>query len=285
MAMTDMREPSTIEVEWVIRFLIRITLSGYVAQRNTEADRPFRFASLAGMNPGEQPADGTRSASDSASQPLRSDAERNRERIIAAARTVFARDGLNASMASVAREAGVGIATMFRRFPTKEELIAAVFADRMDAYARATAEALDDPDPWRAFTDYIETVCAMQAADRGFADILTMNFPGAEAMEARRAEAYNGFLELITRAKDSGHLREDFTSRDLVLLLMANAGVTNATGEAAPDAWRRLVAWMIQSFQAPSRGQLPDPPEDAALYQAMRRANPGTTPPESTSAN
>ncbi|MFD7204332.1 TetR/AcrR family transcriptional regulator [Streptomyces sp. NPDC059893] len=217
---------------------------------------------------------------ESAAQPLRSDAERNRARIIAAARTVFRRDGLSASMASVAREAEVGIATMFRRFPTKEELVAAVFADRMDAYVQATAEALANPDPWQGFADYIETVCAMQAADRGFADVLTMSLPGAETLEACRAEAYEGFLELIARAKDSGDLREDFTSRDLVLLLMANAGVLSATDEDAPGAWRRPVAWMIQSFKAPGRGPLPDPPEDAALYQAMRRASSGITSPE-----
>ncbi len=84
---------------------------------------------------------------DDAAQPLRSDAERNRGRVIATAHIVFARDVLNASMASVAREAGAGIATMFRRFPTKEELVAAVFTDRMDAYADAVATALDDPDP------------------------------------------------------------------------------------------------------------------------------------------
>ncbi|MDT9700937.1 TetR/AcrR family transcriptional regulator [Streptomyces sp. P17] len=231
------------------------------------------------MNPQNPHADGTGSTADSAAPPLRSDAERNRARIIAAARAVFARDGLNASMASVAREAGVGIATLFRHFPSKEELVAAVFADRMEAYARATDEALTDPDPWSGFTGYIQAVCAMQAADRGFADILTMSFPGAEALEALRARAYNGFLELIGRAKDSGQLREDFTSRDLVLLLMANAGVLSATGDAAPDAWRRFVAWVIQSFQAPARGPLPDPPEDAALYAAMLRASHGVTSP------
>ncbi|MFF1570840.1 TetR/AcrR family transcriptional regulator [Streptomyces sp. NPDC058293] len=234
------------------------------------------------MNPRDQHANrtGTGSSADSAAQPKRSDAERNRGRIIAAARAVFGRDGLNASMASVAREAEVGIATLFRHFPTKEELVVAVFSDRMEAYAQATAEALADPDPWHGFTGYIQEVCAMQAADRGFADILTMSFPGAQALEALRAQAYQGFLELIGRAKDSGQLREDFTSRDLVLLLMANAGILSATGDAAPDAWRRLVAWMIQSFQAPARGPLPDPPEDAALYEAMRRASHGVTSPE-----
>ncbi|MFF8911299.1 TetR/AcrR family transcriptional regulator [Streptomyces olivaceoviridis] len=174
----------------------------------------------------------------------------------------------------------MGIATLFRHFPTKEELVVAVVADRMEAYAQATAEALADPDPWHGFTGYVHKVCAMQAADRGFADVLTMSLPGAQTLEELRARAYEGFLELIGRAKDSGQLREDFTSRDLVLLLTANAGVLSATADAAPDAWRRLVAWMIQSFQAPARGRLPDPPEDAALYEAMRRASHGVSSPD-----
>ncbi|KOG30747.1 TetR/AcrR family transcriptional regulator [Streptomyces resistomycificus] len=221
---------------------------------------------------------GAQHPDDPAAPPLRSDAERNRERIIAAARRVFARDGLNASMASVAREAGVGIATIFRRFPSKEELVAAVFADRMDAYADAVAAALDDPDPWHGFTGYIEAACAMQAADHGFADVLTMTFPGAKAMEQRRGEAYEGMVELIGRAKAAGRLREDFDPSDLVLIHMANAGVVNATGDAAPDAWRRVVALMIQSLAAPARGPLPDPPGHEALYQAMLRAGAATGP-------
>ncbi|MGO4748849.1 TetR/AcrR family transcriptional regulator [Streptomyces sp. 2MCAF27] len=205
-------------------------------------------------------------------QPLRSDAERNRGRIIATARAVFERDGLGASMASVAREAGVGIATLFRHFRAKEDLIAAVFADRMDAYVAAVKDALKAPDPWDGFTGFIEAICAMQAADRGFADVLTATFPDSEALQERHAAAYHGFLELIGRAKDSGRLREDFASQDLVILLVANAGVVNFAGDALPDAWRRLVALMIQSFETPARGPLPDPPEDDALYEAMRRA-------------
>ncbi|WP_371657676.1 TetR/AcrR family transcriptional regulator [Streptomyces sp. NBC_00280] len=227
------------------------------------------------MNPRAQRSD------EPAAQPLRSDAERNRERIIAAARRVFAHDGLHASMASVAREAGVGIATIFRRFPTKEELVAAVFADRMDAYADAVAVALDDPDPWHGFVGYIETACAMQAADYGFADVLTTTFPTAKAMEERRNEAYEGMVRLIGRAKATGRLREDFDPSDLVLIHMANAGVVNATGEAAPDAWRRVVALMIQSLEAPARGTLPPSPAHDALYQAMLRNAPaGVAAPE-----
>jgi AcrR family transcriptional regulator len=205
---------------------------------------------------------------------LRSDAERNRGRIIAAARGVFARDGLNASMASVAREAGVGIATMFRHFPGKEELIDAVFTDRMDAYAEMVAVALADPDPWSGFVGYIQTACAMQAADSGFADVLITSFPGAKAVEKRRNEAYAAMVELIARAKAAGRLREDFDPSDLVLVHMANAGVVNAVGDAAPDAWRRVAALLIQSFQAPARGPLPASPAHDDLYKAMLRAAP-----------
>ncbi|WP_257039946.1 hypothetical protein [Streptomyces sp. TLI_55] len=82
----------------------------------------------------------------------------------------------------------------------------------MRAYVQATDAALADPEACHGFTGHIETVCAMQAADRGFADILTMNFPGAPELETYHAQAYEGFLELIGRAKTSGQLREDFTS-------------------------------------------------------------------------
>lgn len=211
---------------------------------------------------------------------LRADAERNRDRILAAARRLYATEGLGVSMASVAREAGVGKATLSRRFATREELITAVFADRMDAYAAAVAEALADPDPWHGFTRYIEAVCSMQAADRGFADVLTMTFPAAKALEARRAEAYNSFLELISRTQATGRLRDDFTAQDLVILLMANAGVVAATGDDAPDTWRRLVSHMLRAYAAPGTEIPPLAPSPAptALYRAMiRLARPRPT--------
>ncbi|AWS43589.1 TetR/AcrR family transcriptional regulator [Streptosporangium sp. 'caverna'] len=201
--------------------------------------------------------------------PLRKDAERNRERILAAARQAYAEAGLEVSMAEVARRAGVGIATLFRRFPTREDLIDAVFADRMDAYLAAVTTALADPDPWDGFTGYIEAICAMQAADRGVADLLTMTFPTAKALEAKRARAYDALMQLVDRAKAAGRLRPDFTSQDVVILLMANAGVVSATGQAAPDAWRRLVGYMLQAFAVHEPAGLPAAPTPTALYRAM----------------
>jgi AcrR family transcriptional regulator len=220
------------------------------------------------------PPSGSTEAPGQQSEPaLRADAERNRERIMEAARRLYATEGLGASMASVAREAGVGKATLSRRFASREDLIDAVFADRMGAYAIAITEALADPDSWQGFTRYIETVCAMQAADLGFAAVLTLTFPTAKALEARRVEAYHGFVELIARAKATGHLRADFASQDLVILLMANAGVIAATGDAAPGSWRRLVGQMLRAFAAPGAPMpaMPAAPAPAALYRAMNR--------------
>ena len=217
------------------------------------------------------PADPTDVPGQEPETALRADAERNRDRILAAARRLYASEGLGVSMASVAREAGVGKATLSRRFATREDLINAVFADRMDSYATAAAEALADPDPWHGFIRYIQSICAMQAADRGFADVLAMTFPTAKAVEARRAEAYNGVLELIARAKATGHLRADFASEDLVILLIANAGVIAATSDAAPDSWRRLVGHMLRAFATPDAPlpQMPEVPTSAALSRAM----------------
>jgi AcrR family transcriptional regulator len=198
---------------------------------------------------------------------LRSDAERNRGRIVAAARRAYAAGGLSVSMAAVARQAGVGIATVFRHFPTREDLIAAVFADTMDTYLDAATTALEDPDPWHGFIGYVETVCTMQAADRGFADVLTMTFLTTNALADKRAEAYRRFTELIDRAKASGELRPDFSPVDLVILLLANAGVIAATADVMPDAWRRLVGYMLQAFAVHASETMPAAP-DTARYRA-----------------
>jgi AcrR family transcriptional regulator len=202
-------------------------------------------------------------------RPLRADAERNRQRLIDAAREVFAERGLHVPMEDIARHAGVGVATLYRRFPTRAHLIAGAFEAKMCAYADAVAQALAEPDPWTGFCGYIEQVCAMQAEDRGFANVLTMTFPLHKCFEAERDRAFRGFAELVDRAKRAGKLREDFVVEDLAVLLMANAGVIAGTANAAPGAWRRLAAYMIQAFSAGNTAPLPPPPTPTAIYRAL----------------
>src|SRR5215218_3640844 len=194
---------------------------------------------------------------------LRADAERNRERVLGAAREVFAEQGLDASTNEIARRAGVGVATLFRRFPTRDDLVGAAFDD-----------ALADSDPWHGFCGFIERVCQMQADDRGFADVLTMTFPTAKALEKERDRTARALAQLLDRAKSTGRLREDFAHQDVPLILMANAGVVTATRDAAPEAWRRLIGYLIQSFAAEAAQPLPDPPTTTQMYRALMRLSP-----------
>ena len=204
---------------------------------------------------------------------LRADAERNRDRILIAARHMYSTQGLQISMAAVAREAGVGKATLSRRFGSRDELIAAVFAEHMADYVRAAEVAVADPDPWRGFTGFIETICEMQASDRGFADVLTVTIPHAEHLESLREASYKKFVALLEAARATGNLREDFRSEDLVLFLMANAGVVNATATAATGSWRRLVGHLLRAISHPGAALPPMPaaPSSAELEQAMQR--------------
>ncbi len=216
---------------------------------------------------------------------LRVDAERNRQRILEAARAVFAEAGVDAPLEAIAQRAGVGIATLYRRFPTRDELVAASFAPRMAEYLAAADEALQAPDAWEGLRDYVVRVCGMQAADRGLNDVLVATFPTARALEEPRARAYRGFVALVRRAQAQGMLRADFVPEDMVLLLMANAGVVRATRDAAPDAWRRFVSLVLDGFRADGARPLPPPPAPAQVYRAMRRLGRSRSPPEGRSTD
>jgi AcrR family transcriptional regulator len=201
---------------------------------------------------------------------LRADAQRNRQRVVQAARAVFAEKGLDVPLEDIADRAGVGIATLYRRFPTREELVVAVFESKLLEYATAADEALESLDPWTGFQDYIERICAMQAADRGFADMIVMALPAASDMAERvRDRAHHTVAELIRRAQDAGALRQDFVPEDIPLLLMATAGVLHTTRDAAPHAWRRLVAYLLEGFRADHTGPLPAAPTPSQTKRAM----------------
>jgi AcrR family transcriptional regulator len=203
---------------------------------------------------------------------LRVDAERNRQRIVAAARQAFAELGLEVPMEEIARRAGVGVGTLYRRYPTRGDLIAAAFEAKMSAYAEATRQALADPDPWHGFRAYVEQICAMQAGDRGFTTVLTMTFPTAKQFEADRDRALADLTTLVEHAKAAGKLRADFVTEDIPMFLMANAGVLTVTADAAPDTWRRLVGYLLQACATPAAQPLPEPPTPRQMYRAMMRA-------------
>jgi AcrR family transcriptional regulator len=197
---------------------------------------------------------------------LRADAQRNRQRIVEAAGAVFAERGLLVPLEEIADRAGVGIATLYRRFPVREELVAAVFDVKLLEVTAAAEKALQSRDPWTGFCEFVEQTCAMQAADRGFADVITMRLP--TALQANRGPAYQATADLIRRTQEAGALREDFVPEDLLLLLMAIVGVIQVTRDGAPHAWRRLVAFVLEGWRASHTGPLPAAPTPTQIERA-----------------
>jgi AcrR family transcriptional regulator len=176
---------------------------------------------------------------------LRADAERNRTALLAAAREIFGEHGLDASLDEIARRAGVGNATLYRRFPSRRDLIAEVFAGKMSEYVDLAERALAEADPWTAFVGYLTRACEMQATDRGLSELLVnAGFDDDDRLAELRATAQRGAMDVIKRAQETGALRADFTRHDIRLLMMANAGV--ATRSADPDAWRRHLALFLE---------------------------------------
>ena len=191
--------------------------------------------------------------------PLRSDALDNRELILDAARAAFTADGLNVPMREIARRAGVGPATMYRRFPTKEALVTEALAGQMRACHAIVDEGLADPDPWRGFCHVIEGICELHARNRGFTAAFMSAFPNAMDFTADRDYALRSVAGLARRARDAGRLRPDFVLDDLILMLMANSGIRATSPAAAVAASRRFAALAIQAFQA-SAAASPLPP-------------------------
>lgn len=178
---------------------------------------------------------------------LRADAERNRTALLAAARQVFGEQGLDASLDEIARRARVGNATLYRRFPSRRELIGEVFAGRMAEYVELAERALREQDAWVAFVGYLTRLCEMQATDRGLSELLvTTTFDDDDRLTELRRIAQRGATAVIGRAQAEGGLRHDFTRQDLVLLLSANAGV--ARRSADPKAWRRQLALVVDGL-------------------------------------
>jgi AcrR family transcriptional regulator len=201
---------------------------------------------------------------------LRADAARNRAAVVEAARQVFAERGLDAPLDEIARRACVGNATLYRRFPTRSELVEAVFVERMTDYAHAVDEALQNPDPGAGFRAYVLRLFQLQAEDRGLADLLvtTSGEPDGE-FERLREHGYRGAQELIDRAQAAGALRGDFVHQDLALLLMANAGLVHRTATSAPGSWRRVAAFVLDGLNAGAATPAPPPPSEDEVEAAM----------------
>ncbi|OQQ13940.1 TetR family transcriptional regulator [Streptomyces sp. M41(2017)] len=191
--------------------------------------------------------------------PTRSDARDNRARILDTARAVFGEEGLGTPLREVARQAGVGPATLYRHFPTKQALIVDAFEEQRRACHAAVRDALADADAWRGFRTLIERICELHAHSRGFADAFMATFPEAMDFAADRERTLRAVAELSRRAPKTGLLRPGFVVDDLVLMLMAHRGLPDTPRAARYAASRRFAAYVIEAFRAAPETGAPTP--------------------------
>jgi AcrR family transcriptional regulator len=202
---------------------------------------------------------------------LRRDARRNRDALVEAARQVFCDHGLEAPLEQIARQAGVGIGTLYRHFPNRAALLDAVGSDHLQSHIDVAEQALAADDPWDGFAFYLEQSCRLQAADRGLNDVMGMRFPRATATEAAKTRLYELVGRVVDRAQQSGQLRPDVTLEDLAFLNWANARILPAVRAAgAPDAWQRHLGLLLDGFRADRANPLPQPPlSPRQVHRAM----------------
>jgi AcrR family transcriptional regulator len=203
-------------------------------------------------------------------RPLRRDAQERRGKLIAAAQREFAERGVDASLEKIARDAGVGIGTLYRHFPTRLDLLMAAFKPRVEEFLEGAKKAMEMDDPWEGFVYYLENLFSVQAGDRGFNDFLSRRFTDNAETEDIHDQMCQHIEDVLSRAQEAGEARPDITLADIVNLIWSNGRIIDATSATAPNAWRRYLYLMLDAYRAERAHPIPEPPmTDQQLYDAM----------------
>jgi AcrR family transcriptional regulator len=206
-------------------------------------------------------------------RPLRRDAERNRQRILDAARVLFAERGLGVSLDEIARHADVGVGTIYRRFPDKEQLIDALFEDRLGEILAVATASLEMSEPWEALVAFLQRSMELQVEDRGLKELLLGTSTAHARIEQGRQQIQPIVRAVLGRAQRAGVVRDDITVADLLLLQHAIGEASEYTREIAPEAWRRVMSIALDGLRPDRRrpSPMPVPPlDDEQLVCSMR---------------
>ena len=196
-------------------------------------------------------------------RPLRRDAERNRQRILEAARAAFAEEGLAVTLDEIARRAGVGVGTVYRRFADKEQLIDALFEHRMTELAQLAQECLRAEDPWTGLVRFLEQATEQHAGDRGFKEVALSGAHGLERVARARQLMIPLVTQLVRRAQADGSLRPDLEPTDMPLLQLMLGSLSECTRNVDPEVWRRFLGIITDGLR--TRRDEPNPLQRAAL--------------------
>jgi AcrR family transcriptional regulator len=189
--------------------------------------------------------------------PLRADAERNRQRLLTAAKELFAQRGVDVTLDEIARHAGVGTGTAYRRFPNKDALIEALMADRIAEIGAIAEECLLDPDPWRAFAGFFERGLALMAADRGLKEVIFSPGRGRERVAHARRAIAPVVARLVKRAVDAGVVRSDIATTDVPIINFMLTTVVELSRDVEPELYKRYLAIVLDGVRVKDGDPLP----------------------------
>jgi AcrR family transcriptional regulator len=191
-----------------------------------------------------------------ADRALRADARRNRDAVLSAAKQLFADQGLDAQMPEVAKAAGVGVGTVYRHFPTKDDLIAALVAERFERLAEKACDGLETEDAWDGISGFIRFAAQIQADDRGLCEVMGSR-PEVMDVAAREAGLPELCDRLVERAQRSGQLRPDLVWEDIPMIACGLGGIAQTAVGPGAGRWPRLVEIILDGLRAPASGKLP----------------------------
>ena len=205
---------------------------------------------------------------------LRKDAAENRERLLAAASELFAERGLNVTLHDIAHHAGLGVGTAYRRFANKEEVIDALFEQRLQQVEDAAKRALAEPDAWDGLVMYLGDALHMRYGDRGLNQIMNNRALGDTRVAEVRDRIAPIITELVDNAKKQGVVREDFDQSDLIFLQLGLSAIMEQTRDVSPHLYQRYLVMMLDAIRA-DRSRLSDLPIGPLTvdqtHQAMTR--------------
>ncbi|WP_328404879.1 MULTISPECIES: TetR/AcrR family transcriptional regulator [unclassified Nocardia] len=188
---------------------------------------------------------------------LRADAARNQQRIVVAARELFADHGLEITLDDVAERAGVGVGTVYRRFANKKELIAEVFEQNMSEFGDAADAAYAHPDPWQGLVQFFEYACRHLATNRGFSEVMLELENDMERFAAVRDRLKPTVAAVIDRARDAGTLAPDVEASDFFALIHMVDALAEFSRPVNPDVWQRYMAIALNGVRADAMPRQP----------------------------
>jgi AcrR family transcriptional regulator len=212
-----------------------------------------------------------------AARPMRADGRRNRELVLAAAREAFAEGGRDVGVAEIARRAGVGPATLFRHFASKDDLLAAIIDEMLEQIEITMKTALAMEDPWESVVYMMTAVAEHQARDQLFLNSAGPDLFGEERLQASTARTFAQLTEVLERAQAAGVVRADLMPTDLPFVLAAVGGATNKCGgalavDAEPDLWRRYLGLALDGLRPEGAHPLaPAAPSMEQLTESKKR--------------